>query len=250
MVFWSNFCFFIFVLKSWHFDFHCFHAQLATHFLIESYEQANFNKQRTIRDCLRSVRLGKTIFLFQILLITTFYLKSDSIYYFYEDEQTKLSNIERNVNLFSQSSLDLISTHGWKTFCSFDNTCDAIFNERKLLRVATSGRNRSVSVLYVKYNLYHQLVWTQRISILSNLRHTADHLFWQTVKQHKFFKKKLRTSNIIILWTLAHGLWSKNFRLHALMLGYSTGSFSNFLSTFHQRCHSKFEKWDKKSCVC
>ena len=193
---------------------------------------------------------GKTNFLFQMLLITTFYPKYDSIYYFYEDEQTKLSSIESNVNLFSQSSLDLIPTHCWKTVCSFDNTCDAIFNGKKLLRIATAGRNRNVSVLYVKYNLYQQLVWTQRISILSNLRHTADHLFWQTVKQHKFFKRKLRTSNKITLWTLAHQLWSKNFRLHALMLGYCTNGSNNFSSTFHQSCYRKFDRLVKKSCVC
>ena len=147
---------------------------MATHFLIESYEQANFNKRRTIRDCLRSVRLGKTIFLFQMLLITTFYPKFDSIYYFYEYEKTKLSSLEGNVNLFSQSSLDLISPHSWKTVCSFVNTCDAIFNGKKCLRVATAGQNRKVSVVYVKHNLYQQLIWTQRISISSNLRHPVS----------------------------------------------------------------------------
>ena len=40
-----NLCFFILIVKSQHFGFHCFHAQLATRLLIQSYEQDNFNKR-------------------------------------------------------------------------------------------------------------------------------------------------------------------------------------------------------------
>ena len=35
----------ILIVKSQQFGFHCFHAQLATRFLIRSYEQDNFNKR-------------------------------------------------------------------------------------------------------------------------------------------------------------------------------------------------------------
>ena len=37
--------FFKLIVKSQHFGFHCFHAQLATRFLSRSYEQDNFNKR-------------------------------------------------------------------------------------------------------------------------------------------------------------------------------------------------------------
>ena len=37
--------FFILIVMSQHFGFHCFHAQLGTRFLIRSYEQDNFNKR-------------------------------------------------------------------------------------------------------------------------------------------------------------------------------------------------------------
>ena len=61
----------------------------------------------------------KTELIFQMLLRNTFYPKFKSIYYFYQHEQPKFSSIERNLNIFSQSFLDLISFHSWKTICLF-----------------------------------------------------------------------------------------------------------------------------------
>ena len=62
---------------------------------------------------------GKTELIFQMFLRNTFYPKFKSIYYFYQNEQPKFSCIERNLNIFSQSFLDLISFHSWKTVCLF-----------------------------------------------------------------------------------------------------------------------------------
>ena len=62
---------------------------------------------------------GKTELIFQMLLRNTFYPKFTSLYYFYQHEQPKFSSIERNLNIFSQSFLDLISFHSWKTVCLF-----------------------------------------------------------------------------------------------------------------------------------
>ena len=62
---------------------------------------------------------GKIELIFQMLLRNTFYPKFKSIYYFYQHEQPKFSSIERNLNIFSQSFLDLISFHSWKTVCLF-----------------------------------------------------------------------------------------------------------------------------------
>ena len=62
---------------------------------------------------------SKTELIFQMLLRNTFYPKFVSIYYFYQHEQPKFSSIERNLNTFSQSFLDLSSFHSWKTVCLF-----------------------------------------------------------------------------------------------------------------------------------
>ena len=42
----------------------------------------------------------RQIFLFQVLLITTFLRIFNAIYYFHQPEQTKFSSLERNVNPF------------------------------------------------------------------------------------------------------------------------------------------------------
>ena len=49
--------FFILIVKSQHFRFHCFHAQLVTRFLIRSYQQNNFNKRLNIHGCFWAIML-------------------------------------------------------------------------------------------------------------------------------------------------------------------------------------------------
>ena len=124
--------FFILIVKSQHFGFHCFHAQLATRFLIRSYEQDNFlTSDRLFTAVCGPSCCGKTELKFQMLLRNTFYPNFKSIYYFYQHEQPKFSSLERNLNIFSQSFLDLISFHSWKTVCLFSKILARKFSMTK-----------------------------------------------------------------------------------------------------------------------
>ena len=38
----------------------------------------------------------------------------------------------------------------------FDDSCEEIFNDKEFSKLATAGRHRNISVIYVKHNLFQQ----------------------------------------------------------------------------------------------
>ena len=98
--------------------------------------------------------------IFQMLLRNNFYTKSKSVFYFNQQEQQKFSSLERNLNFFSQSFLDLISFHSWKTVCWF-----LMILVRRFSKLATAGLHRNISVIYVKHNLFQQNKWSRTIDL-------------------------------------------------------------------------------------
>ena len=118
---------------------------------------------------------GKTELIFQMLLRNTFYPKFKSIYYFYQHEQPKFSSIERNLNIFSQSFLDLSSFHSWKTVCLFLTILARKFSMTKsflnsqLLDVIEILASFTLNITYSnRVNGQEQLISTQPTSFCSN----------------------------------------------------------------------------------
>ena len=107
---------------------------------------------------------GKTELIFQMLLRNTFYPNFNSIYYFYQHEQPKFSSIERNLNIFFTkfSRFDFISQLE-NCLLVFDDSCEEIFNDKEFSKLATAGRHRNISVIYVKHNLFQQSKWSRTI---------------------------------------------------------------------------------------
>ena len=108
---------------------------------------------------------GKTELIFQMLMRNTFYPKFNSIYYFYQHEQPKFSSIERNLNIFFTkfSGFDFISQ--LESLLVFDDSCEEIFNDKEFSKLATAGRHRNISVIYVKHNLFQQSKWSRTIEL-------------------------------------------------------------------------------------
>ena len=186
---------------------------------------------------------GKTEPIFQMLLRNTFYPKFNSIYYFYQHEQPKFSSIERNLNIFFTkfSGFDFISQLE-NCLLVFDDSCEDIFNDKEFSKLATAGRHRNISIIYVKHNLFQQCKWSRTIGL--NTTHIVLFKSPRDIQQITyigkqldntiFFKRKLRVSNKITLWLLTHRLGSQDFRLLALLFKYCTTRSHNFLSTFLQ----------------
>ena len=65
----------------------------------------------------------------------------------------------------------------------FDDSCEENFNDKEFSKLATAGRHRNISVIYVKHNLFQQSKWSRTIDLNTThiynfvqitTRHTAN----------------------------------------------------------------------------
>ena len=60
-----------------------------------------------------------------------------------------------------------------------DDSCEGIFNDKELVKIATSGRHREIHVIYVKHNLFNQIKCSWTIYLI-----TTHIFFVQVTKSH------------------------------------------------------------------
>ena len=139
---------------------------------------------------------GKTMLIFQMLLRDTFYPKFKSIYYFYQHEQPKFSSIERNLNIFFTkfSGFDFISQLE-NCLLVFDDSCEEIFNDKEFSKLATAGRHRNISVIYVKHNLFQQSKWSRTIDL--NTTHIILFKSPRDIQQITYIDKQLNKTSFL-----------------------------------------------------
>ena len=51
---------------------------------------------------------------------------------------------------------DSLKNNGTKYLLIFDDSCEQICNSKAFVDIATAGRNRGLSTIYIKHNLFHQ----------------------------------------------------------------------------------------------
>ena len=109
---------------------------------------------------------GKTELIFKMLLQNTFSPKFQSIFYFYQHKQPKFESLERNLNIqFKKfTSFEFISELE-DCLLVFDDSCEEIFNDKEFSKLATAGRHKNISVIYVKHNLSQQSKWSRTINL-------------------------------------------------------------------------------------
>ena len=139
---------------------------------------------------------GKTELIFQMLLRNTFYPKFKSIYYFYQHEQPNFSSIERNLNIFLTkfSEFEFISQLE-NCLLVFDDSCEEIFNDKEFSKLATAGRHRNISVIYVKHNLFQQSKWTRTIDL--NTTHIILFKSPRDIHQITYICKQLNNTSFL-----------------------------------------------------
>ena len=69
-----------------------------------------------------------------------------------EKEVEKLEFV-RGVNF---EFIDSLKNNGTKYLLIFDNSCEEICNSKAFVDLATAGRHRGLSTIYIKHNLFHQ----------------------------------------------------------------------------------------------
>ena len=105
---------------------------------------------------------GKTELIFRMLLENTFSPKFLSIFYFYQHEQPKFKSLEAKLNIqftkFSSFELE-------NCLLVFDDSCEEIFNDKEFSALATAGRHKNISVIYVKHNFFQQSKGSRTIDL-------------------------------------------------------------------------------------
>ena len=106
----------------------------------------------------------------------TLQLKSDNLFYQYS--QTLYDVIQKEIeNLeFVQDvkfEFDSIKNNSTKYLLIFDDSCEEICNSKAFVEIATSGRHRGLSTIYIRHNVFHQSKLARDVE----LQHTHIVLF-------------------------------------------------------------------------
>ena len=92
----------------------------------------------------------------------TFQPNFDKIYFFYQHSQPlydvmqkEIENLEfvQGVNI---EFIDSLKNNGAKYLLIFDDSCEEIRNSKAFVDIATAGRHRGLSTIYIEHNLFHQ----------------------------------------------------------------------------------------------
>ena len=105
---------------------------------------------------------GKTQLIYQRLTIGTFQPQFDKIFYFYQHYQPIYDSMKKSVEHIQFVEgvdfefINSLKNDGTKYLLIFDDSCDEICSSKAFVKVATAGRHRGLSTIYIKHNLFHQ----------------------------------------------------------------------------------------------
>ena len=105
---------------------------------------------------------GKTYLIHEWLKIGTFQLKFDKIYFFYQNPQPLYDVMQKQIDYleFVQGVhfefINCLKNNGTKYLLFFDGSCAEICNSKEFVDIATAGRHRGFTTIYIKHNLFHQ----------------------------------------------------------------------------------------------
>ena len=118
-------------------------------------------KNRVFISLVGPSETGKSKLIYSWLKIGTFQQKFDKIYFFYQHSQPlydvmqkEIENLEfvQGVNFEFIHSL---KNNGTKYLLIFDDSCEENCNSKAFADIATAGRHRGLSTIYIKHNLSH-----------------------------------------------------------------------------------------------
>ena len=104
----------------------------------------------------------KSQLIYNVLKLGTFQPKFDKNYFFHQHSQPlydvmrkEIENLEfvRGVNF---EFIDSLKNKGTKYLLFFDDSCEKICNSKAFVDIATAGRHRGLSTIYIKHNFFHQ----------------------------------------------------------------------------------------------
>ena len=96
------------------------------------------------------------------LQIGTFQPKFDKIHFFYQLSQPLYDVMQKEIEKFefvqgvNFEFIDMLKNNGRKYLLKLDNSCEENCNSKSFVDVATAGRDRGLSAIYIKHNLFQQ----------------------------------------------------------------------------------------------
>ena len=119
-------------------------------------------KNRVFISLVGPSETGKSQLIYNWLKIGTFQPKFDKIYFFYQHSKPLYDVMQKGMEnlVFVQGVnfefIDSLKNNGTKYLLMFDDSCEEIRNSKAFVDIATSGRHRVHSTIYIKHNLFHQ----------------------------------------------------------------------------------------------
>ena len=119
-------------------------------------------KNRFFISLVGPAETGKSQLIYNWLKIGTSQPKFDKSYFFYQlfqrlcdVMQKEIETLEfvRGVNF---EFIDSLKNNGTKYLLIFDDSCEEICNSKAFVDIATAGRHRGLSTIYIKHNFFHQ----------------------------------------------------------------------------------------------
>ena len=119
-------------------------------------------KNRVFISLVGPSETGKSQLLYNWLKIGTIQPKFYKIFFLYQHSQPlyyvmqkEIQNLEfvRGVNF---EFIDSLKNNGTKYLLIFDKSCEENCNWKAFVDIATAGRHRGLSTIYIKHNLFHQ----------------------------------------------------------------------------------------------
>ena len=103
---------------------------------------------------------GKSQLIHDWLVFGTFQPEFDKIYYFYQHLQSLYGLMsKKNIEFVQGVDFELIQNlpnNGTKFLLIFDDSCEEISSSKEFVKIATVGRHKGLSTVYIKHNLFHQ----------------------------------------------------------------------------------------------
>ena len=116
-----------------------------------------FTKNHVFISLVGPIETGKSQFIYNWLNIGTFTQPTLSQHsqplYDVMQEEVEYLEFVRGANVEFSDSL---KNNGTKYLLIFDDSCETICNSKAFVYIATAGRHRGLSTIYIKHNLSHQ----------------------------------------------------------------------------------------------
>ena len=105
-------------------------------------------------------KTGKSQLIYNWLKVGTIQAKFEKIYFFYQHSQRLYDVMQKQIeNLeFVQGVnfefIDSLKNNSTKYLLIFDDSCEEICNSKAFVDIATVGRHRDLSTIYIKHNFF------------------------------------------------------------------------------------------------